>query len=229
MAIEFTGASGQSLEFANANVNNLTIRSISFWVNFDALPAGQKNLVSKTGAGWSVHTVGDDLYLLQGFSGGPAGWSVNNLLAAGNWYHIAISYDASNAANDPTLYINGALQALSTDTISTGSMSDDSDGSFFLGSTNIAGYELDGKIEDPRIYNRILSAAEVAELYNSRMVRSVLNGLVFHPIFCGAKGLSQFDGVTLGAANTIVDDIGGAIGVPSGNPIGRGNTIQRIY
>ncbi len=110
-------------------------------------------------------------------------------------------------------------------------MGDDSDGSLYIGGYNgmTANYGMDGKIEDPRIYNRILSAAEVAELYSARMVRSIPNGLVFHPVFCGAKGLAQYDGTTLTSANTFIDEIGGAIGVPSGSPIGRGNTIQRIY
>jgi hypothetical protein len=88
---------------------------------------------------------------------------------------------------------------------------------------------MDGKYQDTRVYNRILSATEIAELYNSRCQRSVMDGLVFWPEMDGAKGISSFDGATLSSANTIIDRISGVQGVPSGSPIGRGNTIQRIY
>ena len=94
---------------------------------------------------------------------------------------------------------------------------------------NTVGVRYPFTCEDLRIYNRSLSSDEVAELYNSRCQRVVMDGLVFWPEMDGAAGLSSFDGATLSSANTIIDRISGVQGVPSGSPIGRGNTIQRIY
>lgn len=89
-----------------------------------------------------------------------------------------------------------------------------------------AGKCLDGYAQDVRVYNRILTAAEVATLYNSRLQRVILNGLVFWCPCNGAAG--AVDGTTLGASNTLSDVIGGAVGTPSGSPILRGNTNQTI-
>jgi hypothetical protein len=139
------------------------------------------------------------------------------------WHHLVITYDNTSADNDPVFYVDGAAVELTQDYTGTETSPADTFTTLYFGNG------FDGKIEDPRIYNRILSQEEITELYQSRIVRSVPNGLVFHPVFCGAAGLSRFDGVTLGAANTICDNISGAVGVPVGNPIGRGNTIQRIY
>lgn len=156
--------------------------------------------------------------------------TADGTLSALAWTHVAVTYDGSSESNDPNFYINGSPIALSDDGNGEGTIGDDSDGNLFIGGISATpDFSFDGKVQDTRIYNRILSATEVAELYNSRCQRSVLNGLIFWAKMDGAKGLSRFDGVTLGVANTIVDEIGWAIGVPSGNPVGRGNTIQRIY
>lgn len=87
----------------------------------------------------------------------------------------------------------------------------------------------DGLIEDPRTYNTTLSENEILEIAKSRIRRSVSRGLAFHPVLYGASGLSNFDGTILEADNKIICDVSGVKGTPVGSPIGRGNTIQRIY
>ncbi|MEW6400816.1 MAG: hypothetical protein AB1649_03395, partial [Chloroflexota bacterium] len=87
---------------------------------------------------------------------------------------------------------------------------------------------IDGRIYSFLVYNRILSAAEIAEAYNSRLWIPNRNGLIFAPVLFGAKDLQTFDGATLAAGNTITDHISGAIGTPAGSPVGWGDTVLNI-
>lgn len=227
MAIEFSGNS-QNINFG-AIVNNQTTRTVSFWGYIDTAKTEQY-FVYHTGNGWGFGAKGSDLFFLQGFSESPGNWYVEGALITGQWAHFAIIYDASSADNDPVFYVNGVAQAITTDANGSGTMGDDSDGNLFIGGVDVSGtVTTDGKIQDARVYNRILSESEILELHNSRCQRSVMDGLIFWLPLDGAAGLSKFDGVTLGTTNTVVDWISGAVGVPNGNPIGRGNTQQRIY
>jgi hypothetical protein len=81
-------------------------------------------------------------------------------LTSGNWYHIAGTFNAGRV----TLYVNGVQQATTTLSVT----------SLYPGTTNPsigrdpAGSQFfKGNIDDARIYNRALSAAEVKALYNT--------------------------------------------------------------
>ena len=86
-------------------------------------------------------------------------------------------------------------------------------------SSSATASKFDGIIYDIRIYNRILSAAEVSTIYNMRGKDNIINGLVFRPMLKGAAGLSTFDGAVLAAGNTIYDPYSNTYGVPNGSPI----------
>lgn len=243
MAVEFTGANGQHIAI-NINTGNLINFSVSAWVYIDSLPTSpnDKIIMRKYGAGGRVD------WMLSAYANStPTIWftvfdgptqflvayaytSILFPISTGVWSHYVATYEHDPLLPTIKIYENGN-EVEYGDTESNGIIRVDSDGDYplLIGGSSLSGFTIDGKIEDPRIYNRILSQSEITELYQSRMIRSVSNGLVFHPVFCGAAGLSKFDGATLGTANTIADWVSGAIGIPYGNPIGRGNTEQRIY
>ena len=91
-----------------------------------------------------------------------------------------------------------------------------------------AGFNPDGKIISVLVYNRILSASEILDAYNSRLAIPTYKGLVFAPLLVGAKGLQNFDGATLSASNLLIDEINGITGTPSGNPVGRADTLLTL-
>jgi hypothetical protein len=78
-------------------------------------------------------------------------------LSAGAWQHVAASFD--DGANQIRFYLNGAL--VHTVTATTTPLANS--GALMLGSSSLA-ESFDGLLDDIRIYNRILSAAEVAQL-----------------------------------------------------------------
>lgn len=85
--------------------------------------------------------------------------TVAGSLTANTWYHVACVYDGTKKH----IYINGVERAVSTtytDTLYTNPA-----GTSFIGIYGGGGYPFNGMIDDVRIYNRGLSAAELLQIY----------------------------------------------------------------
>jgi hypothetical protein len=128
------------------------------------------------------------------------------LPSTSQWHHVVGTYDGGTIA----IYIDGAL---ANSTGATGSMFTSTD-DVFIGtkSGSTAGDFFDGKIDDVRIYNRGLSATEVAALYKSGAARtgassaSLQNG---SSLQSGLAGLWTMDGSSLNwTSGTAADSSG---------------------
>lgn len=228
--IDFTYAEDQQVNFGDvAATRNLTQKTVSFFINIDswAGEAAPFYVVAKSNPGWLVNigTSSKRIVFIQSATSDGAWASPNNSISLG-LNHVAITFDKSSTSNDPVIYINGQAVSVTETSAPSGSFSSDAGADLFIGAFLSAGYSPDGKVTDVRVYNRILSAQEVAELYNARSVTANDNGLVFHATLDGAAGVSNFDGAVLAAANTVVDRIGGAVGVPAGSPVGASDTVM---
>ena len=87
--------------------------------------------------------------------------AVGPVASAKTWYHVVGVYENSSLRY---VYINGALYTSNA----TGENVNSPD-NFRIGSRKYSGGEsefFDGKIDDVRIYNRLLSASEILQLYN---------------------------------------------------------------
>ncbi len=154
--------------------NNLTIVA---WIKPDALRTAQRNLsvlVSKfnTGAASAAQggfsyalAVEDNMYLRghvwgQTYEHNATGATV---LANDTWYHVAMTYNLTNLI----IYINGRPE---NQTITTSrDPIVDSNASVMVGNAQASKggtqYGFNGSIDEVRIYNRSLSAFEIANLY----------------------------------------------------------------
>lgn len=93
---------------------------------------------------------------------GPNVWLSGTSINLNEWVHVVASYDGSNSK----IYVNGVLNASASDTTDTSYDSVDLYiGTRAGGNTNI----FNGKIDDVRIYNKALSASEVAALYGDEI------------------------------------------------------------
>jgi hypothetical protein len=86
-----------------------------------------------------------------------------NVVSDGVWAHIAVAYDSASTANTPVFYINGQLQTTTTRTAPAGTQ-DSNVGTGYIGNAPALNRSWDGRIDDMRIYNRLLSAAEVQQI-----------------------------------------------------------------
>ncbi|MHC5060838.1 MAG: LamG-like jellyroll fold domain-containing protein [Planctomycetota bacterium] len=88
----------------------------------------------------------------------------NGTIQAGQWYHVAVSYDYSSTANNPVFYIDGVSVNVNETETPSGSRGSDTS-NLLLGTQGPPwSQHLDGILDDMRIYNRILTAVEIATL-----------------------------------------------------------------
>lgn len=89
----------------------------------------------------------------------------------GNWHHIVTTYDGSKTGEGIKIYLDGTEQGYSLTRTSPGAGDTDSSAFFNIGIIGDAGSAIidpyDGNIDEPSIWNKELSAAEVTEIYNS--------------------------------------------------------------
>lgn len=124
--------------------------TISTWIKFNALDS-QDNFINNQGS--VFYQLGSTL-LLYANSGNRI---TSGTIATNTWYNAVVTYDHTNMK----IYLNGVQnvsQAYSSDITYSGNT--------LIGGTGVADYAFNGSIDEVRIYNRALTASEVAGLYN---------------------------------------------------------------
>lgn len=83
----------------------------------------------------------------------------SNTLTAGNWYHVVVTKTTGNIEN---IYVNGV------DATEDGNdFYSDADGAVTTFGGSVNNTDFDGILDEVRVYNSVLSAAEIQALYNS--------------------------------------------------------------
>lgn len=121
---------------------------------------------------WRIHVQDDDgsdmkLVFDQAFSGTNGGWdTVNRDIPRDQWTHIAITYDNSDVANDPIIYVNGSAVAITETSTPSGTRTTDVGDDLYIGNRDGGTIGFDGDIDEPRIYGAVLNANRVKELFD---------------------------------------------------------------
>lgn len=237
MGITFDGTGTKYIKWtAPAGVVGLTTKTILMWyyhvgnlnagtfftINDGVTSDADEYTLLVAGAG--ANTTMD---FLANWSTAPGVWRpTTGFLTVDTLFHIGITYDGGNTANNAIFYINGVSVGITELSSPSGVYRTGVTTDFYIGSNGInSTTNPNGIVLSQCVYNRILSATEILEAYQSRKAIPTYNGLVFAPQLNGAAGLQTFGGATLAAGNTIVDSISGALGVPAGSPVGVGDTV----
>ena len=143
--------------------------SVSCWVNFYTIKAASTGIVAnfKSGGtpqiGWAIaHQNGTPFQFwadgTASSNGAKAQGTTNPV--AGTWYNIVGTYDGTNIK----IYVNGSLEG----TTAYSATPAQTDQPLVIGRWygNYNDYYTDGKIDQVRIFNKAISAAEVTTLYN---------------------------------------------------------------
>jgi prepilin-type N-terminal cleavage/methylation domain-containing protein len=164
-----TGKQSSAASFDDATSEYLAINSdpslyitnsftISFWLYLDDI-SGVNTLISKWANGggnqqeWILYMNGGTFLTYIGTTN-----NITTTFAAGQWYHVAITGDAS--AN-LTLYVNNSV----AHTVTNSGYRASGTSALRFG-TNSATNFFDGSMDEVALWSRTLSAGEVAQLYN---------------------------------------------------------------
>lgn len=159
--------------------------SMMAWINARSYGAEQnEGVIFWASASWFLTMRGADttLQFLMVFSGGNFRWRMPTGQMTGNldeWHHVAVTYDAGSTANDPVFYFDGDVVAATE--IGTGSgsrVSDVGDDKAIGRSPQSVDFQFDGGLADARMYDRILSAAEIKTIASARGRDGIVGSLV---------------------------------------------------
>jgi hypothetical protein len=230
MAVEYNFSDAQYVSFGNV-INGLTNKTVMAWIKPVSFTAsffhgiGGKRSTADPGFSMGVDPGSAFLWYHESFSVSAGNWRTSTSITTGVSHLVGYTHDGTTAA--PAAYHDGVSVAVTQVTAPSGTLSADSTKPLVIGNySHAAGgtKSINGPVLSFLVYSRILTAAEWADAYASRLAIPTYRGLVFAPSLIGGAGLTVFDGSTLVAGNTIADTISGAVGVPTGSPVGRGDT-----
>ena len=200
-ALNFDGSSSYVGAGAGPSLNISGAITVSAWIKPTVVGVANSDIVANMNAAAST-----EQYELTLDSGGAVEFDLNNggaqqfdygtqILSANNWYHIVATRDAGNTASK--IYINGVADTVGR--AGSGSIPTSGFGRTAIGRSgdDISGAYFPGIIDDVRIYNRQLSASEVANLYQSGATRAQTSSAVMHngsSLQSGLVGHWTFDG-----------------------------------
>ncbi len=179
----------------NSLLGNPTSFTVACWARVDATDsAGAEGISVGDYILLRPHDVTNGVALAHFYSGGGSFQTVaasTNYVGRG-WHHLAATFDDS--ANSFKLYVDGTLVAMTSTTSSvawSGLGTKTRIGAHGNTNTNL---DLDGAIDDARVYSRALSPSEIADLY----------GLVGHWKLAETAGTTATDssGKALNGAHT---------------------------
>ncbi|MEN9613955.1 MAG: hypothetical protein RLZZ347_262 [Candidatus Parcubacteria bacterium] len=155
------GKVGQALRFNGVDnyisVPNFDMSTLSAfgWVNIT--PGSTQAIIdSLANGGWGLYIASDDTVR---FTKRGSAEVVSVGTVSRGWHYIGVTYDGANAR----LYIDGVLDSAPafSQTFSNGAMG------YGIGGLSSAGFTINGRLDDVRLYNRVLSSTEVRTLYNT--------------------------------------------------------------
>jgi|GEM_PF-656954 len=182
-ALHFSSAPTNTVgtNFVTLGTNNASLMfgtnsfSVSFWVNYtnqadDSPFISNKDWNSSGNQGWGVFSQNGGNFSVNatGTSGTKQNVKLSTILRDGNWHHVAVSFWRGNYAS---VYADGKLVATSAMTF--GGSVDPANMAVNIGQDGTGTYtdgtsaHIDALIDEVILWNRVISASEVSQLYTA--------------------------------------------------------------
>lgn len=248
LAASIAGVTESAVEFSYANEDRINFRALSNISNFSqrTIAFRVKNNDPATTLGRPIFGYGNDntgtvvymqptaihgnlkvAFRRYGVSPEFGLWETGYVVAFGSYVNVLITFDQTNVANDPVIYINGASSAISETHTPVLPYADEALLNFVVGSvdkTTGATYaSLDGVLENLAIYNRILTSTEIATIHNSGtrlpFASYPQSGLKFFFAGMDNETYAAKLNAALGTLDTVYELVNGFTGQPINSPI----------
>ncbi|MCX7400303.1 MAG: DUF2341 domain-containing protein [Planctomycetales bacterium] len=182
-ASDFDGVDDNIKLGASTDLNNIFASggTISAWINpdgwgengFGRIADKAATVLANDGgeAGWGLQVTSNGAILFNhGFGTTRGQWRTNNgvITLSGDWYQIALVYNAGTPTTDPQVFINGVQVAVTETLTPSGSMLNDSSLQLTIGNHAAATTRtFDGAIDEFRASRTSLTSAQVLADYRS--------------------------------------------------------------
>lgn len=189
---------------SGANLNNLTQISVAAWIKPKSVGESSGGRIFSKGAGLSNRlrcaTGGTNSFVVTaGFDTYGQWQTPNNSVKLNVWQFVVFTLDLSSVNNEPVLYLNAVSSEVIQNQAPVGNLAAD-DTNAYIGNDSTTARTFNGLIDDVKVYNRILTQAEVIDLYQGKDVSS---GLVGHWKLDEGSGLTATDSSGNGQDGTI--------------------------
>ena len=162
MAVWLNGSAYGSVA-ENSSLELTNQLTVSFWLDPNANRKLDPRVIEKL-YDWDVKLSGSSRYPQFTLGGGQQYAMLNYSLPLNTWHQIAFSFNSGVVKG----YVDGVPVAFLTNTFTgTGTLPQSAYG-LFIGTDSSKSNYLIGSLDDVRVYNRALSAADVAALYAAK-------------------------------------------------------------
>ncbi len=196
-AVSFDGVDDY-VNFRNPTAFQITTGTVEAWVKTSAAGASYRGILVKNSA-YGMFLKDGVLMAYDWGAGADRSTGVN--LADGQWHHVVMTF-SSGVANGTRIYSDGVLRLTTTTTVSNNTNQ-------LQVAANNATQFFAGSIDEPAIYDRVLTAAQITSNYNARS-----NACETYPPFRNAvwctSGLTNYWRLGEAAAATTAMDATGA-------------------
>ena len=175
-SIDLEASSLQALYIFDATQTGLDLsgdHTVECWVNMESLPSSGNYMMlfNKHGASgsfgylWGIYNDGGTYKLKGGVSSSGVDFDFKTsddiAITTGTWYHLAVSFDASE--HSASFYKNGSL--VSTDSSGSLTSINNNNQNLFVGCSFQGSYAsfLDGKMDELKIYSDVRTASEISQ------------------------------------------------------------------
>ena len=165
------------------------------------------------------------------FDGGGAEWYTENdtFTFDNRWHHVAVTYDNSNVANDPSIYLDGKLVPLGTIVRPTGTRVSEVGDVLYVGNNPTGIRTLDGPVGMIRMFSDVRTAKEIrTDMFNQKSNMVNDGALVLMYQFDEGQGTTVTDVSTNSNTGTITKGTSGWADMgtwTAGGPLGASTEV----
>ena len=163
----FNGTTSYGQVTDHADITDL--KTVSCWIYRKSGSLGGNGRIFEKGSTMFWFNSNDVIVFQKDFSIYKSRWDTRNatLLTFDTWYHVAFTYPMDdNITTPPVFYINGVSVAVFKLTTADGIMVSDTGTDLLIGNTSTNDFSVDGRLENLRLYNRVLTPAEIQSIYD---------------------------------------------------------------
>ncbi len=177
-ALSFNGSDNYVSLAGNSTFDNMGAMTISAWIKPSSLGENGKGRIVTKAAGGSLPSYGWSFYLTNEVANGIKfavdhttahleHASVANAITLNQWQLVTVTWDGSKNASNAHIYVNGNEVSYAVADNAVGTRASDTSNSLYIGSNPARTRSFNGSIDDVKIFNRVLSADEVKNIYDN--------------------------------------------------------------